>query len=67
MIDTSKHTQRCEQSLNDLAATFTDLILLVEAVDKQVDRHAQELVAHADRLAYQDQQIAELRRQLGAR
>lgn len=64
MIDTTQYTHRFEKALDDLAVTFTDLILLVEGLDRQLEQHDHRLAAQADELAYLKQQIAALEARL---
>jgi hypothetical protein len=62
MVNTQSFQRRFDRNLEELALTFTDLIVLVEAMDKRLERLERTVEAQADRITYLEQQLAAARK-----
>jgi hypothetical protein len=58
MVNTKSFQHRFDRSLEDLALTFTDLIVLVETLDTRLERLERTNAGLIDRITYLEQQQA---------
>jgi chaperonin cofactor prefoldin len=61
MVNLASFQKRFDGALEQLALTFTDLVLLTESLDKRVEQLEHQHAAQQDRLDYLDRQVQELR------